>query len=157
MFQARGLRGASVPTKARITYFQDKYLALDLQYKTENEWISCFTVHHDKGHSINIPPVAYLGFTAETGELHDNHEIISVKAYSLYNQRSNRGDHPSPIDDKHNTPGHQENANPKLDDHHIKKRGTWMGFFFKTFMFLGLLGGVYIAFTMYRASRRGRF
>jgi mannose-binding lectin 2 len=113
-------------------------------------------VHHGKGVSINIPAVAYLGFTAETGELHDNHEIISVKAYSLYNQRSNRGDHPSPIDSDTGA-NHPEKANPKLDDNYGKKRGTWMGFFFKTFMFLGLLGGVYVAFTMYRANRRGRF
>lgn len=61
---ARGIRDATVPTRGRLTYFQDDYLKLELQYKNENEWTTCFRVEN-----VNLPAVAYLGFTADTGEL----------------------------------------------------------------------------------------
>jgi len=62
---ARGLRAASVPTKARVTYFQDKSLSVDLQYKSDSSWTPCFTVTATSDRSINIPNVSYLGFSAE--------------------------------------------------------------------------------------------
>ncbi|THC95476.1 hypothetical protein EYZ11_005031 [Aspergillus tanneri] len=62
---ARGLRGATIPTKARLTYFQDKSLSLDLQYKSEDTWNNCFTLTAPDA-NIAIPSVAYLGFSAET-------------------------------------------------------------------------------------------
>lgn len=70
---ARGIRQASVPTKARLTYYKDGYLKLDLQYKRQDEWTECFNV---KG--TNLPNVMYLGFTAITGEVSDNHDVSSV-------------------------------------------------------------------------------
>src|SRR6266566_263118 len=39
---ARGIRGASVPTKLKLTYFQDKHLKLELQYKSDGDWTLCF-------------------------------------------------------------------------------------------------------------------
>ncbi|RFU29178.1 hypothetical protein B7463_g7165, partial [Scytalidium lignicola] len=39
---ARGIRGANTPTKARLTYFQDKSLKLELQYKNVDQWTVCF-------------------------------------------------------------------------------------------------------------------
>ncbi|GAB1204874.1 hypothetical protein APSETT445_003538 [Aspergillus pseudonomiae] len=65
---ARGLRGASIPTKARLTYFQDKSLTLDLQYKSEDSWTNCFTLTAPET-NIAIPSVAYLGFSGETEPL----------------------------------------------------------------------------------------
>src|ERR1700744_1124318 len=35
---ARGIRTANIPTKARLTYFQDKSLKLELQYKAVDQW-----------------------------------------------------------------------------------------------------------------------
>ncbi|SLM39375.1 lectin family integral membrane [Lasallia pustulata] len=79
---ARGLRGASIPTKFRLTYIQDKSLKLELQYRTQDEWTLCFDIE-----GVKIPTVAYLGFSAETGELSDNHDIISVESRNLYNSQ----------------------------------------------------------------------
>ncbi|XMA19993.1 hypothetical protein WAI453_012784 [Rhynchosporium graminicola] len=72
---ARGIRGTATSTKARLTYFQDKSLKLELQYKTDGVWELCFETKEPP----MIPSVAYLGFSAETGELSDNHDIISWK------------------------------------------------------------------------------
>ncbi|KAJ9639511.1 hypothetical protein H2199_006546 [Coniosporium tulheliwenetii] len=77
---ARGIRNQHThPTKARLTYFAEKSLSLELQYKSESTWTPCFDIP-----SVKIPSVAYLGFSAETGELSDNHDIISVQTKNLY-------------------------------------------------------------------------
>ncbi|OAT09978.1 lectin, mannose-binding 2 [Blastomyces gilchristii SLH14081] len=156
---ARGLRGASVATKARITYFQDKFLALDLQYKSDHSWTPCFTVEATEQQSINIPTVAYLGMSAETGELSDNHDIISISTYSLYDK--------APEDKQTGSRGAGRKATQKSktgkgsaysrsgDDG--TGAGGWFWFFFKIIMFLFLILAAYIGFTAFRASQRRRF
>ncbi|PGH09047.1 hypothetical protein AJ79_05776 [Helicocarpus griseus UAMH5409] len=157
---ARGLRGASIPTKARITYFQDKSLSLDLQYKSDYSWTPCFTVEASEGQSINIPTVAYLGVSAETGELSDNHDVIGISTYSLYNQ--------TPVDQRTDSngagaakaqkgkggskPGQNANYNKRGEARH-----GWLWFLFKVVMFVVVAATAYIGFTAYRASQRRRF
>lgn len=85
LIQARGLRGASVPTKAKLTYFQDKSLTLQLQYKSEGQWTECFSITPADGRPIKLPSTAYLGFSAHTGELSDNFDVIEVETRNLYN------------------------------------------------------------------------
>ena len=77
--QARGLRGATIPTKGRLTYFSEKSLKLQLQYKNDDSWIDCFETG-----PIKLPTVYYLGFSAETGELSDNFDVINVQTHNLY-------------------------------------------------------------------------
>ncbi|KAL1955873.1 hypothetical protein VTO42DRAFT_8031 [Malbranchea cinnamomea] len=149
---ARGLRGASVPTKARLTYFQDKVLALDLQYKSDRSWTKCFSIKPSADLDIKIPHISYLGFSAETGELHDNHDIISVNAYSLYNKQGN-----SQTSNGAGPDAHATKQRTKKPPKPTKESWTWGGFFFKTFLFLGLIIGAYVGWTIYRTSRRGRF
>ncbi|KAF8475979.1 putative lectin family integral membrane protein [Kalaharituber pfeilii] len=76
---ARGIRGSVTPTKGRLTYFQENYLQLELQYKDENAWVTCFNVPN-----VTLPTVSYLGFSAHCGELSDNHDIISITSNNLY-------------------------------------------------------------------------
>lgn len=145
--QARGIRNAQVPTKARLTYFQDKYLRLDLQYKSVDEWTQCFEIENFK-----VPPVAYLGFSAETGELHDNHDIISVRSQNLYMKNPNGATKPST--GKGNTSGGKAGSFATRDR---ESSGSWTWFFMK-FIFFGLaLTGAYVGFTIYRTRQRDRF
>ncbi|CAJ0871218.1 10681_t:CDS:10 [Entrophospora sp. SA101] len=72
------IRGKPVPTKARITYYKNTYLELKLQYKGWDQWEPCFTIPN-----VTIPNVAYLGFSALTGEVSDNHDIISVTTNNI--------------------------------------------------------------------------
>ncbi|KAF2144242.1 uncharacterized protein K452DRAFT_285489 [Aplosporella prunicola CBS 121167] len=140
---ARGLRNSAVPTKARLTYFAEKSLKLELQYKAEDEWTECFTLG-----DVKIPPVTYLGFSAETGELSDNHDIISLSTKNLY----------SPA------PGGQSNIDrgrraQRLQAQKAKQaKGGW-GWFALKFVIFGLvLTGAYVGFTAFRAQRnRSRF
>ncbi|OJD10519.1 hypothetical protein AJ78_08493 [Emergomyces pasteurianus Ep9510] len=159
---ARGLRGASVPTKARITYFQDKSLSVDLQYKSDNSWTPCFTVEASEERPIKIPTVSYLGISAETGELSDNHDIISINAYSLYSQApgdqrtgsSGAGAGRGKKDKQKPATGKGPAYNKSSDS---GNGGGWLWFFFKMIMFLVLIVALYVGFTAYRTSQRRRF
>ncbi|BCR96318.1 legume-like lectin family protein [Aspergillus luchuensis] len=142
---ARGLRGASIPTKARLTYFQDKSLTLDLQYKSEDSWIPCFELTAPE-YNIAIPSVAYLGFSAETGELSDNHDIISVKAQNLYSVGGGSGSSSS-----------GSRSGKGRDTGRVKRRkqkGSWGWFLFKTILFFAVVVGGYVGYTAYRTKHR---
>jgi mannose-binding lectin 2 len=141
---ARGIRGAGVPTKLKLTYFQEKSLKLELQYKAEDQWIVCF----EKEDPPAIPAVSYLGFSAETGELHDNHDIINVETKNLYSSRSNMPPRPGKSGDNSGK-SKGKNYNPKKSE-----GGSWTWFFIKTVLFFVVAAGAYVGYTMWRTSKR---
>ncbi|KAH6610707.1 vesicular integral-membrane vip36 [Trichoderma cornu-damae] len=135
---ARGLRHSTIPTKLRLTYFQDKSLKLELQYKTVGDWLVCFELENPP----SIPNIAYLGFSAETGELSDNHDIISISSKNLYSNPAN---------------GPASKANPKNQykgKSGDQSGGSWTWFFTKMFLVILVVGGAYVGFTMYRAKTK---
>ncbi|KAI9934912.1 hypothetical protein ASPWEDRAFT_660033 [Aspergillus wentii DTO 134E9] len=144
---ARGLRGASIPTKARLTYFHDKSLTLDLQYKSEDSWQNCFTLTHPET-NIAIPSVAYLGLSAHTGEVTDNHDIISLKTHNLYSIGSSGGS--SSKGSSAGTGGRGRNKASMVK----KQKGSWTWFLFKVVLFFAAIGGGYVGWTAYRAKQR---
>lgn len=115
---------------------------MELQYKNEGEWTPCFDVS-----GVKIPAVAYLGFSAETGELSDNFDIISVETKNLYNAAAG-SQRNAPETSK---PG-RKNANSSNSG--ISTGGSWMWFFVKLFIFAALCAGGYVGFTVYKGSRR---
>ena len=147
-FQARGLRGASIPTRARLTYFQEKSLSLQLQYKSEDQWSSCFSLEPSASMPLKLPNVVYLGFSAETGELSDNFDIISVEARNMYSPAGSSGG-----------PGSKQESSKRKGEMRRTKEssGGWTWFFIKMVMLVGVIGGGYVGWTMYRTSKRTRF
>jgi mannose-binding lectin 2 len=138
--QARGLRNANIPTKARVTYFAEKSLKVELMYKKEDEWTPCFDVPN-----IKLPGVTYLGFSAETGELSDNHDIIKVETKNLYSPSGAAG---TPKD---------YSKNAYKPNQYAKKEGSgggWGWFFLKFVLFGLVVTGGYVGFTVLRANRR---
>jgi mannose-binding lectin 2 len=138
---ARGIRGASVPTKARLTYFQEKSLKLELQYKAEGQWEKCFETSDPPA----IPSVAYLGFSAETGELSDHHDIISVETKNLYDTKGRE----APKASKPSKTGGK-----KLYTATTKESGSWLWFFLKIVLFIIVVGGAYVGYTAWRTQKR---
>lgn len=61
-------RRRDVATKARMTYLAGKGFQLSLQTDQEGKWTTCFIK------DIQLPPAPYIGFSAATGEVTDNHE-----------------------------------------------------------------------------------
>jgi mannose-binding lectin 2 len=67
--QQEQFRRREIPTKGRLTYVKSKSrLLVELQTKKTDEWIKCFET------SIVLPESPYLGFSAMTGDVSDNHE-----------------------------------------------------------------------------------
>ena len=65
-------RGEEVPYHARIVY-QDTILRMFVDAGMD-EWQECFVVRR-----VFLPRGFHFGLTAATGELADNHDVISVK------------------------------------------------------------------------------
>lgn len=151
--QARGLRGATVPSKGKLTYFQDKSLELQLQYKSTDSWTDCFKVTADDGKGpIKMPNTAYLGFSAHTGELSDNFDIVSVETKNMYQPsagQSGRGPREG---------GPNRINNPTTSAYTPKKQGGgWGWFFFKLVIVILGVGGAYVGYTAYRTKQRKQY
>ncbi|KAI5849060.1 legume-like lectin family-domain-containing protein [Tricharina praecox] len=139
---ARGIRGANIPTRAKLTYFQENYLQLDLQYKNVDQWVQCFNAPN-----VTLPQVAYLGFSAHCGELSDNHDIISITANNLYSANPNRpgpGRSDKPRKSTKTPKGYKEPT----------EGGSWMWFFLKCLIFITVVAGAYVGWVAYRTQRR---
>jgi mannose-binding lectin 2 len=136
-----------------LTYFQDQSLELSLQYKVVDTWTQCFKVTADDGKGpINMPKTAYLGFSAHTGELSDNFDIMNVETKNLY----------SPVAGQNmgNAQGGPPNrgAPPTLKS--TKKQGSsggWGWFLFKIVLVMLVAGGGYAGYTAYRTKQRKEY
>ncbi|ODV61397.1 Uip5p, partial [Ascoidea rubescens DSM 1968] len=65
--------------KARLFYVQDGYISLDFDYRNDENWKNCFTLQ-----DIFLPKDFYLGFSAQTGDLYQNVDLVETHLYSLY-------------------------------------------------------------------------
>lgn len=131
----RGLHNSNDLAKARVTYVRDGFLSLDMDFRGQNKWKNCFVIEN-----ADLPKTAFMGFSAKTGELTENHDIHRVQVFSLRNPPRNydeliRGD--SGI-----SPANTGDQNPySLDaETFTKKSGSWSWFFFKCLMFLSVIG-----------------
>ncbi|KIX95750.1 uncharacterized protein Z520_08458 [Fonsecaea multimorphosa CBS 102226] len=141
---ARGLRGASIPTKAKLTYFQDKSLTLQLQYKATDAWVDCFSITPTADQPLKMPNTAYLGFSAHTGELSDDFDIISVETRNLYNPVAANSGRDKAAQAR--VSGRGRSTKPK--------GGGWGWFFFKVLLFAGVAGGGYVGYKKYKEKQR---
>lgn len=90
--------------------------------------------------------MAYLGLSAETGELSDNHDIVSLKTQNLYSvggpPRANRGSSSSSRD------------KAQVKTAKTEESGSWGWFLFKAVLLLVAVAGGYVGWTAYRAKTR---
>jgi lectin, mannose-binding 2 len=105
---------------------------------------------------LKMPAVSFLGFSAETGELSDNFDIISVDAKNMYSAATGSGSSGGPgsrqESNRHQAGRRQSPLEPKSGS-----GGGWGWFFFKIVIFFALVTGGYVGWTMYRTNRRSRF
>ena len=97
-----------------------------------------------------LPPWTHTlisDLSAETGELSDNHDIISLKAENLYALNRNAGSKDSDGPKKSGGRG----GNSRVGQ---KESGSWSWFLFKVVMFLGACVGGYVGWTIYRTKAR---
>ncbi|KAH9909430.1 legume-like lectin family-domain-containing protein [Epithele typhae] len=131
-------RRTNVATKLKITYLREQYLNVKIQYKAWDEWTDCFTVQ-----GVTLPLAPYIGFSALTGDVSDNHDIISITTYSAILS--------SPDAQRDKLTG---NAGRKFG---ISQSSSWTWTFVKLFLFVGVVAGALYGYKQHtlRQSRGG--
>ncbi len=94
-----------------------------------------------------MPNTAYLGFSAHTGELSDNFDIINVETRNLY----------SPVGSSSSSNNRSPGRSGKGRKDKSQKSGSWLGFFLKLTLLVGVCVGGYFGYTAWRANKRVRF
>lgn len=164
---AKGLVNANGIAKARITQVKGKFLSLDLDYQQKGTWQSCFTLDYTE---YEIPQGSFLGFSARTGQLHENHEIHGVRVYSLRNPPSS---YPELLEIDRGLPaaqrttsysndfsaGSNKNKN-KNKSRASKQGGSWWGFFGKILLVILVVAVAFVGYgiwiTKNKQHRRSR-
>ncbi|KAK9447624.1 legume-like lectin family-domain-containing protein [Limtongia smithiae] len=148
---ARGLHNSQSLTRLRITYVTGQFLEVDLEFKEPNKWTECFRVNNPP----QLPPVAYLGFTAETGELSENHDIVSIDVNTLF---ITGGSGPASSPAAADSGSASSASTPPMIQQGRKKKGSWFGFIFKSVLKLLLVGGAgyigYKRWLIYAKTRK---
>ncbi|RSH87777.1 uncharacterized protein EHS24_000293 [Apiotrichum porosum] len=158
---SENFRRRDVATKARITYVKNHGLQLQLHHKEWDQWMTCFEIN------VNLPDSPYVGFSAATGDVSDNHDIISVQTFSatLYPQyratAHQAGQVPLGIpDDKRAGPRGQaarDNARKRQDG--SSSGGGIVGWFLFLLKAIGVLAFIAFGVAAYRtwaAQQRAR-
>ncbi|KAI8373158.1 legume-like lectin family-domain-containing protein [Radiomyces spectabilis] len=118
------------PTRGKLTFYRNNYLQLDVMWKEEDVWTQCF-----KAYKVQLPERMYLGFTAHTGEVTDNHDIVSVEAKSLTAK---------PIE-----------AAPVVNVPKPKRSsGGFFSFIFKLLVAAGLVAVLFVGYRLYENKNR---
>jgi len=150
------MRNSEIPTKVKITYFAEQSLRVDIMYKKDDEWSKCFEVFDAK-----LPDAAYLGLTAETGELTDNFDILRLETRNLYHTDGGTTKSSTSTKEKNkgkNTPESKSKQKSSSSQSSRQSNGrNWTWTFLKVLLFFLVVVGGYVGFTMYRAQRRDRF
>ncbi|KAI8883072.1 legume-like lectin [Backusella circina FSU 941] len=118
-------RRKGFPTRARLTYHKNNFLQLELVWRNEDEWEECF-----KKHDVRLPEHLYLGYSAHTGEVADNHDIISVVTKVLQ-------------------PAAKEAAPIVTKPKKAKSSGGVFSVLLKMLLAGGLLGGLFMGYKYY--------
>jgi mannose-binding lectin 2 len=126
-------RGLDRTTKARVTYYEGALLELELQYREDNSWTKCFSLR-----GIRLPKPAYLGFSAMTGEVTDNHDIIYVSTHEITSK-----------------PPVEAMPSQNYGTHAMHSEG--MGWFLKFVLFAGICGVAFVGYRMFQQQNNKRF
>lgn len=71
-------RNAKVATKGKLIHVKDVYTELQIHHSEWDHWESCFKLDN-----ITLPLNPYLGFSALTGDVSDNHDLVSVTTSNI--------------------------------------------------------------------------
>ena len=140
---ARSIRNGEASSKARLTYFKDRFLKLELYQGDNGQWEECFKVD-----SVDIPNVVYLGFTAITGEVHDNHDLISVTSKNIFSSET----YPSKPDKKARRAAKKAGSGSSSGGFF-----SWVWTFVKFVMLAGTIYGAYLGWRRYKDGSKKQY
>jgi len=130
--------------------YQNYKLTVSTDIDNQNVWKECFSVS-----GVHLPTNYYFGFSAATGDLADNHDIISVKVYQLDSERSKEQ-----IDHAQIVPRAETFAEPREHIHDEQPSRVWT--FFKWFFIIifiivlvvAVVGAVYWVLTKQQRNKK---
>ncbi|KAJ3125304.1 hypothetical protein HK098_000368 [Nowakowskiella sp. JEL0407] len=128
-------RAKEWPTKAKVKYVENGYLQIQTNFRGNDEWEDCVIIPH-----IELPKLGYIGFSAATGDVSDNHDIIQVKTVGIVNPDKKRFGDPPKKNDKTNK------KRPSLAG---EGGTTVLGFFLWILAAIGILVIAYVAYFIY--------
>lgn len=74
-----GVRNKDLDSNLRIYYnYEDKYLEVGVDIDQNDKWRTCFVKRN-----VVLPGGYYIGVTAATGDLTDNHDVTAIRTYQL--------------------------------------------------------------------------
>jgi lectin, mannose-binding 2 len=145
-----------------LTYHKDNFLSLELLYRKDEEWQACFTIPN-----VSLPSVAYLGFSAHTGEVSgtppkpdvnvDNHDLITVETKTIYSSG------PGPAAPNVNQPvpkkgkGRSQPGRKAQPGKPLPKGDSFMMALLRVLGVLVIMLVGYFLWTAYRAQEQSRF
>lgn len=144
----RGLHNSRDIARARVTYVKDKFLSLDLDYKGQQKWANCFIVE-----GVSLPRSAFMGFSAGTGELSENHDLHRVQVFSLRNPPSRYNDLIE-LDAGRRPQNYKNTYKPTSPP--SESKGSWMGFFFKLLLVVAVVLLAFVGYGIYITKNQRR-
>lgn len=138
-------RKAAHETYVAIRYEKNK-LKVSTDILGKNSWITCFEVD-----GVKLPTGYYFGASAATGELADNHDILSMKLYDI---GVDDKDHDSSVDYSKIEPSADFFAPHRdhVDDKPAESSG-WSGFFIFFLVVLALVVCGIVAYVLIGKSQ----
>lgn len=129
--------------------YQNYKLSVSTDIENKNAWKECFSVNN-----VRLPTRYYFGFSAATGDLSDNHDIISVKVYALDSERRNEVGDSSLIE-----PSAEKVPEPRAHVDDDKPSTLWYIFkiIFVTFLIIGsVAGAIFLAWWFYSKQKHSK-
>ncbi|GFZ48585.1 hypothetical protein JCM24511_06333 [Saitozyma sp. JCM 24511] len=148
---SENFRRRDIPTKARLSYIKGKVLQLKLQTKMENEWTTCFEL------PLDLPDHPFIGFSALTGDVSDDHDIVSVNTASLTLRPEFRDDPKQKPMAASGAASGVANPKPikgKMKGREPKKSGGAAGWFLFILKAIGVMAFIAFSVAAYKKSKR---
>lgn len=129
--------------------YQNYKLTVSTDIENKNVWKECFSVEN-----VKLPTGYFFGFSAATGDLSDNHDIISVKTYKLDSQRQNEN-----IDTNSIMPSAAHFAEPREHHDDDKPSVLWhviKVIFYSLLVIVFIIAAIYVGYMFYTKQSRSK-
>ncbi|KAJ2156237.1 hypothetical protein GGF46_005330 [Coemansia sp. RSA 552] len=131
-------RNLKEPSRVSVTYLKGEFISVQLRLQPKDKWVDCFTITN-----VTLPAESYLGFTGLTGDISDNHDLISVHAETLRPEAlKNYNYFP-------NVPSPGASA--------VQAGPSSLAFILKLGLVAAVCGGLFVAYRKYAADSARRF
>lgn len=133
-------RAKKYPTKAIVRYHKGESVEVLTKFRNELEYQSCFILQN-----VTLPTIGYIGFTSNTGDAYDIHDIISVQTRGFVLSAKNYK--------KEGTRNNQRPVNHGIHEE-LNKEDSSYGFMFWLVVISVVLGVLYFISKRNRTNKK---